>query len=325
MTKEHLFLIDPLESLHPTLDSSLRVMYELSRDGDRVYVAEPRELGWKSAHTAHARARELRFRDGPAAFTAGAPALRGLDTFASIHMRKDPPYDLDYIGTTWLLDAAGPATRVYNAPEALRRYNEKLAILGFPDDIAPTLVSTDPDALLAFIEGEAQGDAVLKPLTLFGGRGIERIKLEGSTSAAAARDLLSRLTCQGSQMRLVQAFDPAIFDGEVRAFTAFGEPIAWCLKRPAAGNFLANTRAGAQLEAYVPAPAVLERVRRVAAALGRDGVAFIGFDLIGGRLSEINLTSPRLLQAPGDQSAPYRRVAQLIHQDLAKSPGVTSS
>ena len=317
MTKEHLFLIDPLESLNPALDSSLRVMYELNRDGDRVYVAEPRELGWKSPSAAHARTRELRFGDGPTAFTTETPVRRGLDTFASIHMRKDPPYDLDYISTTWLLDAAGPSTRVYNAPEALRRYNEKLVILGFPGDIAPTLVSADPDAILAFVEGEARGDAVLKPLTLFGGRGVERIKIDGTTTQAAARDLLIRETAQGSQMRLVQAFDPAIFDGEVRAFTAFGEPVAWCLKRPAAGNFLANTRAGAQLESYVPTPAVLERVRRVATALGQDGVAFIGFDLIGGRLSEINLTSPRLLQAPGDQSTPYRKVAQLIQKDLA--------
>jgi glutathione synthase len=165
---------------------------------------------------------------------------------------------------------------------------------------------------------------VIKPLTLFGGRGVARLRLNESTSSEAeglSRDeLLAELireTEGGRHIRLVQPFDPAIFDGEVRVFTAFGEPISWCLKRPAKGQFLANTRAGAQLEVYIPKPEEEARVRRIARELLEEGVTFIGFDLIGGYVSEINLTSPRLLEAPGSSENYYKKIASMIAKDVA--------
>lgn len=325
MTQHHLFLIDPLETLNIPLDSSLRMMFELAALGHRVYVCEPRHLTRSTLTGSQAVTRELHFREKATDFAVGKATVFALSAFSAVHMRKDPPYDLDYVATTWLLDPAARVTKVYNHPEALRRYNEKLAIFEFPSDIQPAFVSSDPRALLDFIASECHGDAVLKPLTLFGGRGVLRLQLEGpgrSGNEWVSRDVLlaslQKETEEGQHLRLVQPFDAAIFEGEVRVFTAFGEPLAWCLKRPAPGQFLANTRAGAELEAYTPSPAEEARVRRIAQTLLKDGVFFIGFDLIGGFVSEINLTSPRLLQAPGQKGSPYKRIAELVVRDSSR-------
>ena len=317
MSMSHLFVIDPLESLNLPLDSSIRMMFEVSKLGHQIFYCTPTQLYWSNTQaSAEAHCTQLKFKDQATDFVVQQHrVVRALKTFSAIHMRKDPPYDMDYIATTWLLDTALPTTRVYNSPHALRQYNEKLSILKFPRDCHQALVTSDPDALFQFAHDQAGGDAIVKPLTLFGGRGVERIQL--SSGEEQVRKKLVKLTSQGTSMRLIQPFDPAIFVGEVRAFTAFGEPVAWCLKRPAAGNFLANTRAGATLEHYKPSHTEIERVSRVAKTLIKDGVFFIGFDLIGGYVSEINITSPRLLRSPDDSGNPYGQIAAMIAADLS--------
>ncbi len=317
--RRHLFVIDPLPSLNLKLDSSLRMMAALAQRGHEIAVCEPRQLGWlKSEGAAHAFAQKLSFPGDAMQFRAAAPKRTSLQDFTAIHMRKDPPYDMEYIATTWLLESAAPRTKVYNAPAALRGFNEKLAIFLFEDETKDGLVSANPDELLGFAEKHAGGDAIVKPLTLFGGRGVVRLQVKkgDAASRAAARQWLEGETAQGTQTRLVQAFDPGIFAGEVRVFTAFGEPIAWCLKTPEPGNFLANTRAGATLAPYVPKPAEAARVTAIARNLLAKGVVFIGFDVIGGFVSEINLTSPRMLVGPGAEADQYERIAALVEKDL---------
>lgn len=319
-TVRHLFVIDPLETLNLALDSSLRMMASLAALGHQIDVCEPRQIGWRMGRvSATAQARTIRFKG---AFTGKAEELsvdavtpRELVSYQAIHMRKDPPYDLDYISTTWLLETAIKSTKIYNTPDALRRFNEKLAIMAFPGEARAALASSDADELLAFIEEACGGDGILKPLTLFGGRGVLHVEVD-RMGRAEARTLLAKETEGGKQLRLAQPFDKAIYDGEVRVFTAFGEPLAWCLKKPAPGNFLANTRMGATLEKYTPDRAVLARVTKVADALRKDGVELIGFDLIGGHVSEINITSPRMLVPPGDRTDYYARLAQGFAADL---------
>lgn len=316
MPLRHLFVIDPLESLNLPLDSSLRMMFALARRGHQIFIAEPWALSWGSGGPPRARCRAVRFDGRADRPVAAEPASLPLDGFRAIHMRKDPPFDMEYVGSTWLLDAVRPDVRVYNDPEALRAINEKATIFLFPDETRPALLSSDPDELLAFIESHASGDAILKPLDLFGGRGVRRLTI-GSDDV---RRILIEETSSGRHARLVQAFDIGIFEGEVRAFTAFGEPIAWCLKKPATGNYLANTRMGATLHTYVPSPAEEDRVRRVAGKLMERGVALVGFDLIGGWISEANITSPRMLTPGGDEGPLYDRVAALMEDDLARGP-----
>jgi len=327
--QKHLFVIDPIESLNLALDSSLRMAFELTQLGHEVAFCDVARLARRSTGGAlggsvarafgsgYALASTASFPDGPTKPRIQPPRARELGEFAAIHMRKDPPYDLDYVAATWLLDGAPASTRIYNAPHALRSFNEKLAIFMYPDECRSALVSADPEELLTFIVETVGGDAILKPLLLFGGRGVRRLRI-GDDSRESLLQKLNAETVGGRSPRLVQAFDPEIANGEVRAFALGGKALAWCLKKPAPGEFLANTRAGATLHPYEPGPKVLARVERVAGDLAAKGAPVVGFDLIGGWISEINLTSPRLLQAPGDNTNYYQRFAEWMSRDVTK-------
>jgi len=314
----HLFVIDPIETLNFPLDSSLRIARALRSLGHETYICTPGQIEWASRDgCAVAYAQELRSAEADVSrYQLHAKKRLRLDHFRAIHMRKDPPYDLAYIACTWLLDTAAKAgVKVMNAPQALRDYNEKLSILLFPEAIQDALVSTDPEHFMEFLRNEAQGDAVLKPLTLFGGRGVLRLNL-ATQSKEEISEILQTETSKGLDYRLMQPFDKRIFEGEVRVFTARGQAMAWCLKKPHGENFLANTRSGATLEPYHPSAREVHLVEGIAQKLLADGVYFLGFDLIGGHVSEINLTSPRLLQATDENTEPYTRIAGLIDRDL---------
>lgn len=314
----HLFVIDPIESLNFPLDSSLRIARALRSLGHETYICTPGQIEWASRDgCAVAYAQELRSEKADVSEYELLPEKRlRLDHFRAVHMRKDPPYDLAYISCTWLLDTAAKAgVKVLNNPRALRDYNEKLSIFQFPEAIQDGLVSADAKHLLAFLEEEAHGDAVLKPLTLFGGRGVLRLNL-ATQSKAEIFALLESETSKGLDYRLMQPFDKRIFEGEVRVFTAGGHAVSWCLKKPHGENFLANTRSGATLETYEPSAREVLLVEGIAQKLMEDGVYFLGFDLIGGNVSEINLTSPRLLQATDENTEPYNRIASMLDQEL---------
>ncbi|MEY4632217.1 MAG: hypothetical protein RIQ81_2337 [Pseudomonadota bacterium] len=314
MKQRHLFIIDPLEELNLKLDSSLRMARSLARRGHRVFFATLRDLSWRSGKTAAwARCVEATFASDQVQPRLESKIPHSLAEFQGIHMRKDPPFDLPYIETTWLLDSVAGRVKIYNEPAALRRFNEKLSILLFPDAIRPALVSSDCHEIIEFIGRECHGDAVIKPLALFGGRGVERIELERDKDPARVVEKITAMTRDGVEKRIVQPFDPRVFDGEVRAFCVGGEPVAWCLKRPGRGEFLANTRAGATLESYKPTLDDLARVKNVAARLALEGAPIVGFDLIGGFISEINLTSPRLLMPAGQESAELQAYDHFAH------------
>ena len=315
----HLFVIDPIDSLNFPLDSSLRIAKALRDIGHETFVCTPSQIEWASREDcAVAFAQNLQASENDISLYRLEPPLRlRLDHFRAIHMRKDPPYDLTYITCTWLLDTAAKAgVRVLNSPRALRDFNEKLSIFQFPKAIQDGLISTNPQSLMAFLINEAKGDAVLKPLTLFGGRGVIRLTLTQKNHAQIMQTF-SDETANGIDHRLIQPFDKKIFDGEVRVFTARGEAISWCLKKPHGDNFLANTRSGATLESYEPSAQEVQMIEDIARTLLKEGIYYLGFDVIGGHVSEINLTSPRLLQASNDDSNPYGRIAAMLAEDLA--------
>ncbi len=323
--QHHLFVIDPIETLNPTLDSSLRMMYALAQRGHHVEVCQPKDLFLRSHSEGNicqeTTAQTVTFGAQSSfeslQFSLASPMGRALRDYNGVHMRKDPPFDLDYITTVWLLDDLPPSTRVYNRPEALLRYNEKLLITHFPDAIAPILVSANPEKLLYFIE--AHHDIILKPLHLFGGRGVLRLSLE-TQKIQDIRKILLTETNHGQALRLAQPFNHKIVDGEIRVFAAFGKPLAWCLKKPKSGDFLANTRAGATLHAFTPSGSLHKTITLVAEKLLSLGITLIGFDVIGELISEINLTSPRLLLAPGAaQEKIYGDLAALFEADVSNN------
>ena len=316
MHQKHLFIMDSLDKLNFKLDSSLRMASELSKLGHQCHFSVPTDLSWKStAGRPFVKAAPMHFENfEPASISLGTLEQTSLDEFSGIHMRKEPPFDMNYMSITWMLDAVSDTVKVFNAPSALRAFNEKLGIMQFPDAIGPALASYNPDQMLEFIKDDCSGDAVVKPLDLYGGRGIVRINLAELDEQKALEELKD-ITQNGQRMRLLQAFNQHIYDGEVRVFTIGGKALSWCLKKPSPGEFLANTGAGATIHCYEPSAALKNKVELIAGELANQGIPLLGFDIIGGLVSEINITSPRLLQAPGDKATYYGQIATWIEKN----------
>lgn len=310
----HLFVCDPISKLNLKLDSSLTLALHLKIKGEEVFFATPTDL-YLSSDSPYCQAKVSKMEFSAESIDSVkllSPENHSLAEFRFVHMRKEPPFNTNYISTTWLLDKVPSSTVVINNPEALRKFNEKLCIFAFPDFIQAGLVSADPKELMKFIQSRANQDAILKPLELYGGKGVIRLNL----SESSEEDLLQQLTREtqnGAETRLIQPFDEAVFQGEVRAFAAWGKPISWCLKKPAKGSYLANTGSGATLEDYQPNQRETEIVERVSRKLLKHGVFLTGFDLIGGFLSEVNITSPRLLAAnPVASNKSYSDLSDII-------------
>ena len=213
-------------------------------------------------------------------------------------MRKDPPFDQGYLYATWLLEMAErQGARVFNRPQALRDYNEKLAIARFPEFIAPTLVSGDAGQIRAFLA--EQGDIVVKPLNAMGGAGVFRLRPEDPNIGA----ILESLTRHGAETVMAQRYLPEIRDGDKRILVIDGEPVPYCLARiPAEGETRGNLAAGGT---GVARP-LTERDARIALALGPTlkaaGLLLVGLDVIGDCLTEVNVTSPTCFREITDQT-----------------------
>lgn len=328
MSWNHIFIIDPIENLHPQLDSSLRMMFSLWERNHNIFIATIGDLFLETISNSSPKSvfrgalcSQITFDNNATysnlIFSIGSKKPCDLKFFHRVHMRKDPPFDIDYISATWLLDHLGKNSKVYNRPDALRNSNEKLLIASFPEFIAPFVASSNPSKILPFVKEHK--DVILKPLHLFGGRGIKRL-ISHDQDDKTLLELINREMCDSGQspgLRLVQPFNPAITQGEIRAFTAFGHPLAWCLKKPKDGEFLANTRAGASLLSMTPTPRLVDIVTKIAKKLQELGIELVGFDIIGESVSEINITSPRMLFGPeDDQKAGFQEFAALCEQDL---------
>jgi len=316
---KHLFVMDPLEKLNMKLDSSLRLGQALNKFGHSVFITTPQQLNWNSAdESALSECQMLNFPEsGLDKLMPRATESQYLSHFDAIHMRKDPPYDMEYIATTWVLDSVSNKVRIYNSPAALRDYNEKLLTFDFKDESIPGLLSSCPKQLIHYLKKSGQGDGIIKPLDMFGGKGIQRVNLNSNEfTEESALALFNEETGKGTYRRLLHPFNNSIFEGEIRIFTAFGKLISACLKKPKAGGYMANTSAGATLQSYKPSQSLTQKVEKVSKDLLEKGIFFIGYDIIGEKISEINITSPRLLASPEDCTDYYSDMSNLIHQDL---------
>ncbi|HYA66157.1 MAG TPA: glutathione synthase [Burkholderiaceae bacterium] len=297
--RDVLFVVDPLEQLKPAKDSSVAMMRELARRGYALWACTPNELAWESGRVRAAVQRiELLARPQGAGHdraTGGSPWYRLRDTctrplaeFRAVLMRKDPPFDAQYLYATHLLgDAARSGARVFNSPEALRDHNEKLAITEFTAFIPPTLVSCDPEQILDF--RQAQGEIVVKPLDGMGGRDVFRIGAADPNTNV----ILETSTLYGSRTVMAQRFIPEIARGDKRILLIAGQAVPYCLARvPKPGESRGNLAAGGTGRVQ----ALSARDRQIAEALGpildQRGLLLVGLDVIGDYLTEINVTSP---------------------------------
>jgi glutathione synthase len=213
-------------------------------------------------------------------------------------MRKDPPFDMEYVYSTYLLEAAEhEGAKVWNRPRAIRDHNEKMAIAKFADFIAPTLVSRDPDLIGSFIDEHE--DAIIKPLDGMGGSSIFRVRAEDPNRNV----ILETVGRHGERTVMVQRYIPEIVDGDKRVLIIAGEPVPYCLARiPKPGETRGNLAAGGR---GVARP-LTARDREIAETLGpklwAEGLLVVGLDVIGPFLTEVNVTSPTCFVEIAQQS-----------------------
>lgn len=323
--QRHLFVIDPIEKLNLKLDSSLRMALALTKLGHEAWYVTPNELSWpSSAPMAVVRAKQMIFAGEAFQELKTKPSslpYETIDAFNAVHIRKDPPFDENYLILTWLLESGLGKTHLFNEPQALRSLNEKTAIMLFPEETEPAFISNEPEAMyLAWKEQFSGGDVIIKPMTLFGGRGVMKLPETLFRTRDQAMQTLREHTDSGKNWRIMQKFVPEVTAGEVRAFCVGGKPIAWCMKKPAPGQYLANTAAGATLHQFKPSEALYARATRVATKLHQWGISFSGLDIINDKISELNVTSPRLLHGPDDTTDYYHMIALWIAETAKVKP-----
>lgn len=282
-----LFILDPLSKLKEYKDSSVAMMREAARRGHRVFACEVSELRWLDGVTT-ARVQHLEVREGADWYAPLSVEDRRLAAFDAVVMRKDPPFDVEYLASTWLLEhAEREGARVFNSPRALRDMNEKFAITEFAQFIAPTLVTRDMDAVRRF--QSEHGDIVVKPLDGMGGTGVFRLR-EGDPNLNSILETLSHL---GTRSVMAQRYLPAIKDGDKRILLIGGEVVPHALARiPKPGESRGNLAAGGTARAQP----LSETDRVIATTLGPTlaarGLLLVGLDVIGDNLTEVNVTSP---------------------------------
>jgi glutathione synthase len=286
-------LMDPIGSIKIAKDTTFAMLLEAQRRGHALYYMEQGSLAVRDG-APWGRLAPLGVRDDPSGWFALETAqwrdLRELDV---VLMRKDPPVDPQFVYDTIVLELAQRGgVQVINDPQALRDCNEKLYALQFPQCIAPTLVARDAAELRRFV-GE-HGEAVLKPLDGMGGRGIFKVKAgDGNLNSMLETLLAGGPHGEGRHFVVAQKFIPQISAGDKRILLVDGEPVPYALARiPQGDEFRGNLAAGGRGEG-VP---LSERDRWIAAQVAPDlvrrGLRFVGLDVIGDYLTEINVTSP---------------------------------
>ncbi|MBA3902437.1 MAG: glutathione synthase [Rhodocyclaceae bacterium] len=282
------FVLDPLEHLKAWKDSSVAMMREAQRRGHEVSAVLRPALAWRDGAVRAAASRLTVREDHHDWFEAGAPLEQPLAGFDAVLMRQDPPFDIEYIAATWLLERAqAEGARVFNDPRAVRDHSEKLAILEFPQFIPETVVAREPEVLQAFIN--ATGDAILKPIDGMGGSQVFRVRRDDPNRNV----IVETLTCCSARTIMAQRHLPAIARGDKRILLIGGEVVPYALARiPRPGETRGNLAAGGTGVAQALSARDREIAEALAPLLLKRGILLAGIDVIGDCLTEINVTSP---------------------------------
>jgi len=294
-----LFVADPLESFKTYKDTTFSMMREAQRRGHRIAACEPGDLSWRSGEQVHAAVREIRLTGTEDEwFQEERRAVRPLAGFDAVLMRKDPPFDSEYFYATHLLEQAQrEGAKVFNRPAALRDHPEKLAIMEFPQFVSPTLVTRQPEEVKRFHEEHA--DIILKPLDGMGGMGIFRVGPDGLNLGS----IIETLNQGGATSVMVQRYLPEIVDGDKRLLLIGGQVAPFVLARIPQGNEVrGNLAAGGKGVAQPLSDENRAVAEAIAPVLAARGLLLVGLDMIGNRVTEINVTSPTCFQEIHDQT-----------------------
>ncbi|MCL2590922.1 MAG: glutathione synthase [Betaproteobacteria bacterium] len=282
------FIIDPLPGLKAYKDSSVAMMRAAAACGHRLWAVRREDIAWCEG-VVSARAVPLALHaDDHNWYTEGEPETRALAAFNAVLMRQDPPFDFEYLTATWLLErAVMGGARVFNDPRAVRDHSEKLAITEFSQWIPVTLVARDPARLHGFID--EIGDVVLKPLDGMGGSQVFRVASHDPNRNV----IVETLTQHGTRTVMAQRYLPGVREGDKRVLIIGGEVMPYALARiPREGETRANLAAGGRGVAMPLTEREWEIARSLAPILWARGLLIVGLDIIGGHLTEINVTSP---------------------------------
>ena len=294
-----LFVADPLDHFKIYKDTTFSMMREAQRRGHRIAACLPQDLQWKSGDVVKATVRQITLTgDKHAWFTEDRIETKALKDFDAVLMRKDPPFDAEYIYATHLLEQAErEGARVVNKPRSLRDHPEKLAVMEFPQFTTPTLVTRSAEAVKDF--HAEHGDIILKPLDGMGGMGIFRVRADGLNLGS----ITETLNKNGAETIMVQRFVPDIVKGDKRVLVIGGEPVPFSLARiPQGTEVRGNLAAGGKGVAQPLTDEDWTIARALGPVLAPRGLLLIGLDVIGGCLTEINVTSPTCFQEITDQT-----------------------
>ena len=286
------FVVDPLDSFKLHKDTTFAIMREAAARGHALFAMEQADLHWRGG-TVHGHARRIHLTGRkPRWYRAGDAADVPLRKFDAVLMRKDPPFDMEYVYSTYLLELAeAQGARVFNRPRAIRDWNEKMAIARFARFTAPTVVARREGLIREFLAKHR--DVILKPLDGMGGTSVFRVHQRDPN----VNVIIETVTHYGRRTIMVQRYVPEIRDGDKRVLLIGGKPVPYCLARiPKAGETRGNLAAGGTGVARK----LTKRDREIAGALGpalhREGLLLVGLDVIGDYLTEDNVTSPTCFQ-----------------------------
>lgn len=282
-----LFVMDPLARIQIDGDTTFAMMLEAQSRGHETWFCEPNHLGLEHEKAvAAAWPATVRRKKGDH-YLLGPQAHRGLETFDAVFMRKDPPFDLDYYFATLILERARESTLVLNDPRGLRETNEKLSVLQFPTLTAPMIVTRESARLRAFM-AEMGGEMVIKPLDASGGFGVFHVR-QGDPNTGS---ILEQATNLGRRWTVAQKYLPAVREGDKRILLVDGEVLCSVLRVPAPDEARGNLHVGAKPKATTLSERDQVIVDVVGPKLRDAGFFLVGLDVIGGFLTEINVTSP---------------------------------
>ena len=298
-----LFVADPLESFKIYKDTTFAMMREAQARGHRLSACEPKDIMWQRGAVVTAAVRDITLTgDTVHWFSASqhqpGEAVQALKDFDAVVMRKDPPFDMEYVYSTYLLELAqAQGARVYNDPRAIRDCNEKITIARFPQFTVPSLVTRREALIHEFIA--AHDDIILKPLDGMGGASVFRVRCQDPNLNV----IIETVTHYGQRTIMAQRFIPEIVDGDKRILLIGGKPVPYALARiPKPGETRANLAAGGTGVARE----LTKRDREIAETLGpqlsAQGLLLVGLDVIGDFLTEVNVTSPTCFQEITDQT-----------------------
>ena len=298
-----LFIADPLDSFKVEKDTTLAMMRVAQSAGHEIWYTQSHDLLWGQGK-ARARAQPLKVTNHLIWYRLGEVEEHSLDYFTAVLMRQDPPFTVEYLTSTWILSAAVlQGARVFNNPDAVRNHSEKLSITEFPQFIPPTLVTRDIHAIRDF--HGLHHDIVIKPLDGMGGMGVFRVGPDGLNLGS----IVETLGENGSRTLMAQRFLPEITAGDKRVLLIGGEVMPYALARiPQGTEIRGNLAVGGKGLAMALTAREEEIANHLAPILAKRGLFLVGLDMIGGYLTEINVTSPTC----------FVEIAQQTDCDVAK-------